>query len=74
MAVGKDEIELRFIESPGEIRAVGELEKKIWAGDQPVPYHMLLAVVHNGGVLIGAYDGDDLVGVGFEGVCYWCAS
>lgn len=65
MADGKNNIKLRFIESPEDMRMVGELENKVWPGDQPVPYHILLAVVHNGGVLIGAYDGDDLVGYVF---------
>lgn len=65
MAVRKNNIELRFIESPEDMQAVEELENRIWPGDYPVPYHMLLAVVHNGGVLVGAYDGDMLVGYVF---------
>jgi len=65
-----DEIEIRIIESPEDMAAVEELEVQIWPGDDPVPYHMLLAVVHNGGVLAGAYDGDRLVGFifGFLGI------
>jgi predicted GNAT superfamily acetyltransferase len=65
MATEKKEFELRFIESSEDMRAVEDLEKMIWPGDNPVPYHMLLAVVHNGGILVGAYDGDNLIGYVF---------
>ena len=70
MTIGKDKIDLRIIDSPEKMRAVEKLEDLIWPGDFPVPYHMLLAVVRNGGVLIGAYDGEELVGYvfGFLGV------
>ncbi len=70
MPLKSDNIEIRIIESPEEMTAVEELEDQVWPGDYPVPYHMLLAVVHNGGMLAGAYDGDRLIGYvfGFLGV------
>lgn len=60
-----DKIELKVIESPAEMAAVEDLEKKVWPGINSVPYHVLLAVAHNGGILVGAYDGEDLVGYVF---------
>jgi predicted GNAT superfamily acetyltransferase len=70
MARKQDEIELRIIQSPEDMAAVEELEDQIWPGDNPIPYHMLIAVVHNGGMLAGAYDRDRLVGYifGFLGI------
>ena len=62
---------IRHLESPEEITAVEKLQKQIWSGSdiEVVPTHMLLAAVHGGGILLGAYDGDDLVGFvfGFPG-------
>lgn len=62
---------IRHIESPEELTAVEELQKQVWKGSdiEVVPAHMLLAVLHGGGVLLGAYDGDVLVGFvfGFPG-------
>ena len=48
---------LRILETPQEMSAVEELQRQVWPGDETdvVPTHMLLAVVHNGGLLIGAY-------------------
>jgi len=39
------------------MRAVEELQLVVWSGDgtSVVPAHLLIAAVHNGGVLIGAY-------------------
>ncbi|MFN2237342.1 MAG: GNAT family N-acetyltransferase [Anaerolineales bacterium] len=62
---------IRHLESSEEITAVEELQKQIWSGSdiEVVPTHMLLAAVHGGGLLLGAYDGDVLVGFvfGFPG-------
>jgi predicted GNAT superfamily acetyltransferase len=65
MAKKTDNIKLRIIESPEDMVEVEKLERQIWLGDTPVPYHMHLAIVHNGGVVIGAYDGDRLLGYVF---------
>ena len=50
--------QLKILESPEEINAVEELERLVWPGSETevVPAHMLLAVIHNGGLIIGAYD------------------
>ena len=65
MSPKTEKIELKVIESPAEMAAVEDLEKKVWPGINSIPYHVLLAVAHNGGILIGAYDGEDIVGYVF---------
>ena len=63
---------IRLLETPEDLTAVEELQKLVWPGDDTeiVPVHMLLATLHGGGLVIGAYDGDMLVGFvfGFPGV------
>ena len=63
---------IRIIDKPEEMPAVEELQRLVWAAPdiEIVSKDMLLAVVHNGGLLIGAYVGADLVGVsfGFPGI------
>lgn len=55
---------IRAIESINEIRKIASVEAETW-GMQPentVPDHVLAAVARDGGVLLGAYDQDDLIG------------
>ncbi len=51
------DISLRILDNPSDMRAVEELQLVVWSGDgtSVVPAHLLIAAVHNGGVLIGAY-------------------
>jgi predicted GNAT superfamily acetyltransferase len=51
-------LSLRILESTLEIEAIEDLERQIWPGSETdvIPSHLLLAVVHGGGLLIGAYD------------------
>ncbi len=64
-------INIRQLESPKELAAVEDLQRLVWPGSdiEVVPVHMLLAALHGGGVLVGAFDGDTLVGFvfGFPG-------
>ena len=57
-------ISLREIDEPAEMRAVEELQKEVWRiPDLDVaPLTHLVAGKEAGGVLIGAFDGDTLVG------------
>jgi predicted GNAT superfamily acetyltransferase len=50
---------LRILETPGEMQAVERLQGLVWPGSEidVVPAHLLLAAAHNGGLVIGAYDG-----------------
>jgi predicted GNAT superfamily acetyltransferase len=48
---------LRVLETPEEMQAVEAVQRQVWPGSETdvVPAHMLLAAVHNGGLIIGAY-------------------
>jgi len=48
---------LRILETPDEMRLVEDLQRLVWPGDDTeiVPIHMLIAAVHGGGLVIGAY-------------------
>ena len=62
---------IRLIESPEEMDGVQELQRLVWPGPETevIPAHALLAVVHNGGLLLGAFVSEKLVGAawGFPG-------
>ncbi len=66
------EIQIRLLEAPEEMAAVEELERLVWPGDETeiVPVHMLRAVTNNGGVILGAFEDDQLIGFvfGFPGI------
>ncbi len=50
---------LRILETPQEMQAVEQLQRLVWPGSETdiVPAHLLLAAAHNGGLVIGVYDG-----------------
>lgn len=60
-------IEIRSIESPEDIRKLEDLQRIAW--DMPdieiIPARTMHAIQYNGGLLLGAYDGDELVGFVF---------
>ena len=58
---------IHVLETPEEMAAVEALQRLVWPGPETdvVPKDMLLAAVHNGGLAIGAFVGDNLVGVSF---------
>jgi predicted GNAT superfamily acetyltransferase len=49
---------LRILEDPADLIAIEVLEREIWPGSETdvIPSHLLLAAVHGGGLVIGAYD------------------
>ena len=49
---------LHILETPQEMLAIEEIQRQLWAGTDRdiVPDHMLLAVAHNGGLVIGAIE------------------
>ncbi|MGD8402674.1 MAG: GNAT family N-acetyltransferase [Anaerolineales bacterium] len=63
---------IRLLESPEEMAAVEELQRIVWPGDETevVPTHMLIAAVHNGGIVMGAFVNDEMIGFvfGFPGL------
>lgn len=48
---------LRILDQPEEMASVEELQRQVWTGSETevVPAHLLLAAVHNGGLVVGAY-------------------
>lgn len=65
---------IRVLASAAELRLVEDLQRQVWQGSETeiVPVHMLLALAHNGGLVLGAFSGDELVGfacgfVGWDG-------
>ena len=49
---------LQILETPEEMRAVEQVQRAVWPGDETeiVPTHLLLSLAHNGGTVIGAFD------------------
>ncbi|RMG84940.1 MAG: GNAT family N-acetyltransferase [Chloroflexi bacterium] len=60
-------ISYRVLTQPQELKPLPALEAAIWGQDmsETVPTHMTIQVVHNGGVVIGAYDETQIVGFAF---------
>ena len=63
---------IRILETPAEMSAVEDLQRLVWPGSDAeiLPGHILLTFAHNGGLVLGAYDEEKLVGmlVGFPGL------
>lgn len=61
-------IEIRELTTMVEMEQVQELEQKVWK-TEAVPTHQTLTAVKNGGIMVGAYEGEQLVGFsyGFAG-------
>jgi predicted GNAT superfamily acetyltransferase len=58
-------IVIRPLASTNDMRACEELQVRVWAlpdGFEVVPSHVLMAVPKNGGLVLGAFDGEELVG------------
>lgn len=66
-------MEIRPVRELEEYRACEALQRRAWlmSGDlEVVPVHLLVGVHEGGGLLLGAFDGEDLVGLvfGFPGI------
>lgn len=63
---------IRLIESPEEMRLVEQIQREVWPGSETdvVPLHMLITAVHNGGLVLGAFIEEKIVGFvfGFPGL------
>jgi predicted GNAT superfamily acetyltransferase len=63
---------IRLLDNCEQMSAVEALQRLVWPGSETdvIPTHMLLATAHNGGLVMGAYTGDRLIGVvyGFPGI------
>ncbi len=58
------EIIVRALRSNDEILPVEHLQRLVWPSSETdiVPAHLCLAVAHNGGLVLGAFDSDEMVG------------
>lgn len=63
-------VDLRQLQTIEELRHVQQLESKIWKSD-PIPIHQTLTAVKNGGVILGAFNEEEIVAFsyGFPGFC-----
>jgi predicted GNAT superfamily acetyltransferase len=63
---------IRLLETIEEMSAVEALQREVWPGSETdvVPGHLLITAVHNGGVVLGAFVDEQLVGFvfGFPGL------
>lgn len=61
-------ITVRPLRDPGEFRAATGLHRAVfrYTTDDVLPPRLLIAMRHNGGVVLGAFDGDTLVGFTFS--------
>ena len=63
---------IRLLETAEEMSAVEALQREVWPGSETdvVPAHLLITVIHNGGVVLGAFVDEQLVGFvfGFPGL------
>jgi predicted GNAT superfamily acetyltransferase len=63
---------IKILEKPEEMTAVEQLQRIVWPGSETdvVPAHMLITAVHNGGLVAGAFEEDQLIGFvfGFPGI------
>jgi len=63
---------IRVLESPEDMTSVEELQRAVWPGSETdvVPAHMLITATHNGGLVIGAFVEDQIIGFvfGFPGI------
>ena len=58
---------IRLLESPEDMTAVEDLQRIVWPGSETeiVPTHMLITAIHNGGIVLGAFSGEIMVGFNF---------
>lgn len=63
---------IRLLETPEEMAAVEALQRIVWPGSETdvVPAHLLITAVHNGGLVLGAFHEQQLIGFvfGFPGL------
>ena len=71
-------IEIREIKTIEQLEQVQQLELNVW-GMSAIPLHQTLTAVKNGGIVVGAYQEDKLVGFSYgfagfrEGKSYLCS-
>ncbi|ARF16525.1 GNAT family N-acetyltransferase [Sporosarcina ureae] len=61
----KKDITVRKVTAIEDIHAVQELEKRIW-GMEPIPVHQTITAVKNGGLIVGAFLENRLIGYSYS--------
>ena len=65
-------LNIHLIETPEEMTLIEDLQRAIWPESETdvVPLHMLITAVHNGGLVLGAFEEEKLIGFlfGFPGL------
>lgn len=63
---------IHLLDKIEELTAVETLQREVWPGSETdiVPAHLMVTAVHNGGLVLGAFDGERLIGFvfGFPGL------
>ena len=63
---------IRLLDTPEDLQLVEELQRAVWPGSETdiVPMHMMITVVHNGGLVLGAFEDEKIIGFvyGFPGL------
>jgi predicted GNAT superfamily acetyltransferase len=63
---------IKLLESPEEMSSIEDLQRIVWPGSETdiVPAHVFITAVHNGGLVIGAFDHNHIIGFvfGFPGL------
>ncbi len=63
---------IHLIETPEEMTLIEDLQRTIWPESETdvVPLHMLITAIHNGGLVLGAFEEEKLIGFlfGFPGL------
>jgi len=63
---------IRILETAAEMEELEELQRQVWPGSETdvIPVHLLVTLAHNGGLVLGAYEGEQMIGllVGFVGL------
>lgn len=71
-------ISIKPLSTLEQLRQVQKLEQEVWQMD-PIPLHQTLTAIKNGGIILGAYAGQKLVGFNYgfpgfvEGKVYLCS-
>ena len=62
-------IEIRTLSQLGELREVIEIEKRVWGypdAEEAIPLTMLAAGLLRGAIVLGAFDGDAMIGASYS--------
>ena len=59
--------QIRLLETVEEMHAIEKLTDDIWRGgaEDIVPYHILITIIHNGGLAFGAFENGEMIGYAF---------